>query len=1053
MTTPHQRIPLNHQYLLEALHAASSQSQELVQQASAQLKEWEKQAGYWTLLQDAFLDRSLPVELRWIAIITLKQGVDKYWRKTSQNAISKEEKRSIRARLLSSSIDETQSQLAVQNAVIVGKVVRLEYPLEWPKVFTDITAIIRQASDATSNGRTDEQASLRLTRSLSILLHVVKELATGRLSRTKSSLQSVTPEILKVLGDVYIRHVQVWQNLLGQPAAPAERTQQMMTISLSALKIMRRLIVAGYEFPNRAPEVNQAWSLLRDHVWVFFNADSEVAAASVEINGLLRKHVVNIGKVFLDVIAHHPAAFALLPGTLELLGRYWEVVVAHGETLAAQSKTTVHSINGASIGSNNGAAEDEAERVQRKFSEKVALQGMLLFRGAVKMIHSPTATFKYRHKVEKDEIKSATVLFKEQLFSPQTVTHCMEVLVTKYFILRPSDLEGWADDPEGWNEQWENAVESYEFLIRPCAEKLFNDLVVNYKDVLAQPLMTVFGSIESIAKDDILMRDAIYTAVGLAASVLHQNLNFDQFINKTLANEVQIAQPGYNIIRRRVAILIGQWVSVKISVETRPTLYKIMQHLLNREDPLNDLVVRLTAAHNLKRCVDEWDFRLEAFLPFVDDIFHKLMGLISESEQTETRMGLLDVIGMIVDRLEHRVAPYAEQIVQILPPLWEQTGDEHLFKQAILAILTKLIGAMKDKSVQYHHMVIPLIRYSVEPGSGMQVYLLEDALDLWEATVRATPAPASQELLDLFSYLIACMELASIALRKVLDIVDSYVLLAPREIIETYRGQLFVSFANLLGQLKPEGQGTVTRIVEVLIRVAKQIGGDAALGTVCVELVESRFLVNIFEGLRESYEANQTTGPNKRHPPTAMQISDYLSLLARIVIANAGCFLEVVRMVAERTTQQSVPDFMKWLLAEWFGHFANMGHPSQRKLNCFGLTMLLETNQPWILERLQDLMIVWTDVVVELRDEHGTNDTLVWKSAEDVSADPETPERTRRNQLTESDPVHSVDASELIKHHLEKVQNENGGPQAFSDTWVVNVDRDVLSEFAKLGLV
>lgn len=33
--------------------------------------------------QDAFLDRSLPVELRWIAIITLKQGVDKYWRKTA----------------------------------------------------------------------------------------------------------------------------------------------------------------------------------------------------------------------------------------------------------------------------------------------------------------------------------------------------------------------------------------------------------------------------------------------------------------------------------------------------------------------------------------------------------------------------------------------------------------------------------------------------------------------------------------------------------------------------------------------------------------------------------------------------------------------------------------------------------------------------------------------------------------------------------------------------------------------------------------------------------
>lgn len=54
--------------------------------------------------------------------------------------------------------------------------------------------------------------------------------------------------------------------------------------------------------------------------------------------------------------------------------------------------------------------------------------------------------------------------------------------------------------------------------------------------------------------------------------------------------------------------------------------------------------------------------------------------------------------------------------------------------------------------------------------------------------------------------------------------------------------------------------------------------------------------------------------------------------------------------------------------------FANMGHPSQRKLNCFALTVLLETNQPWILRRLQDLMIVWSDVVTELRDEDGPDE-------------------------------------------------------------------------------
>lgn len=321
------------------------------------------------------------------------------------------------------------------------------------------------------------------------------------------------------------------------------------------------------------------------------------------------------------------------------------------------------------------------------------------------------------HKAEKDETKEAVSLFKDQLYSPETVTHCMEVLVTKYFILRPSDLSEWEEDPEAWSEQWENAAESWEFLIRPCAEKLFLDLMVNFKEVLGEPLMRVFTSVSSDGKSDVLIKDAIYTAVGLGAPALRHALDFDHFLHNTLVNEIQIQQPGYNILRRRIAILIGQWVPVKISKESRPTVYKVMQHLMGREDPLNDLVVRLSAARNLKKCVDEWDFRVETFLPFVDDLFTKLMGLINEVEQTDVRMGILDVIGVIVVRLEYRIAPYAESIIAILPALWDQTGDEHLFKQAILTILTKLVLAMKDKSLQYHNMVIPLIRFSVEPGS------------------------------------------------------------------------------------------------------------------------------------------------------------------------------------------------------------------------------------------------------------------------------------------------------------------------------------------------
>jgi hypothetical protein len=67
--------------------------------------------------------------------------------------------------------------------------------------------------------------------------------------------------------------------------------------------------------------------------------------------------------------------------------------------------------------------------------------------------------------------------------------------------------------------------------------------------------------------------------------------------------------------------------------------------------------------------------------------------------------------------LIHQISPYADQIVSLLPPLWEQSGNEHLMKQAILTLLSSLIHSMTEESIRYHSMILPLIHKSVEPGS------------------------------------------------------------------------------------------------------------------------------------------------------------------------------------------------------------------------------------------------------------------------------------------------------------------------------------------------
>lgn len=48
-----------------------------------------------------------------------------------RSAISKAEKAEIRARLLDSGLDESNARLAIHNALVIAKIIRIEYPLDW----------------------------------------------------------------------------------------------------------------------------------------------------------------------------------------------------------------------------------------------------------------------------------------------------------------------------------------------------------------------------------------------------------------------------------------------------------------------------------------------------------------------------------------------------------------------------------------------------------------------------------------------------------------------------------------------------------------------------------------------------------------------------------------------------------------------------------------------------------------------------------------------------------------------------------------------------------
>lgn len=85
-------------------------------------------------------------------------------------------------------------------------------------------------------------------------------------------------------------------------------------------------------------------------------------------------------------------------------------------------------------------------------------------------------------------------------------------------------------------------------------------------------------------------------------------------------------------------------------------MYQIFRHLLNKDDQLNDQVVRVTAARQFRNVADEWEFSAEPFMPFAPDVLARLMALIEEVELTETKMALLNTVSVVVERLEHHVS-------------------------------------------------------------------------------------------------------------------------------------------------------------------------------------------------------------------------------------------------------------------------------------------------------------------------------------------------------------------------------------------------------------
>ena len=282
----------------------------------------------------------------------------------------------------------------------------------------------------------------------------------------------------------------------------------------------------------------------------------------------------------------------------------------------------------------------------------------------------------------------------------------------------------------------------------------------------------------------LLLKDASYNCASIAAWELVSHIDFDVWFTQALLPEIR-GSPGAPcnvLIKRRILILISNWVNIKLSPENRILVYELIYQCLQ---PSEDLVIRLQANLTLKSVLDDIHFEKEPYLPFLNFHFGLMCQLLKGVEDSDTKIKVLSVLSFLIERVDIHIRPFCTQLADYLPFLWQESAEHNMLRCSIVTAFHHLVKSFGAQSIQYHSFLIPVIHYSTDTNNPASVYLLEDGLELWNITVQNS-LQMSPDLLNLFANIKPLLDRDTDIWKLCLEIIDSYVILGGHELFKVF---------------------------------------------------------------------------------------------------------------------------------------------------------------------------------------------------------------------------------------------------------------------------
>ncbi|CAI6002588.1 unnamed protein product, partial [Closterium sp. NIES-65] len=625
-------------------------------------------------------------------------------------------------------------------------------------------------------------------------------------------------------------------------------------------------------------------------------------------------------------------------------------------------------------------------------------------------------------------------------------------LADSYLVLTAGDLEEWGLDPEVFYHE-QGAVQ-WKDKLRPCAEALLLLLFEQFKEVLSPALMNMLRQcIEACpppASPDadvpvtpaLLLKDACYDAVGVACYDLHDVVDFKTWFTTALLPDMACRHPNARILRRRAAWMVGQWVG-KVEGDLCVPAYQALISLL----PDEDLVVQLTAVSSLRTLIDDVHFYEDQFAPFLDTAVQLLFRCLQQVSEFDSqlqivnvvsliieRMGekivsefdsqlqIVNVVSLIIERMGEKIVPLADKILSCLPQVWEQSEGQPLLRIQVMQALQRLIVSLGPQSPISYPLLFPILRYSTDISQPDELNMLEDGLQLWQATLRHAPAMVP-EFMTLFANLVPIMDRSFEHLPVATAIMESYVLVGGPAFLQQHAGSLVSMIDAVVGNVKEKAMLLVAGLVDLIIQCYPSEAPPA------LESVLQKLLLIIIGPTEYSDLVRGTCA----------------TVLARVVLQNSSYFAQFIsadstrHLLQQQSAAKGNAPPLALFLDAWLDKVDSVSVPAKRKLSTLALAVLLTMPEPQILERLDLILSVCTGSLGEDNPDNtpllpdistvGYDYASVSDSIQGGEGAPVECEALRRRQVASIDPVHRVAVGPFLKEKLQACVAVHGEQQ------------------------